>query len=645
MSGDRKGAGGGSTDAEADDLDASRSLARDAAALPDLDAGGSSDRDTSPSPDRDASAPSAGRRPPLLLALALGAATTTLLSLGHRDVGYTRDEGIYFAASRAYGGWAATLAQRPGEALSAPVRDRAFAVNQEHPALMKLAGGVAARLVATPTVPSPGAQGGDPPTRGLAPLLPEGAAMRLPAQLLAGLGVALLTLAGAGLGGSWIAGVLAALWFIALPRVWFHAGLHCFDVPVAVMTLAVALAYRRALSSPRWGLALGPILGVAIAVKHNALFLPVLLGLHYLVCLGRAGALGRPRLWPALPFASMATLGPLTAFALWPWLWSDPIGRLAGYFAFHRQHSYYNTEYLGLNYNQPPLPLAYPFTLTWATVPTCLLLLAAIGLAIGLWRDLSPRTGSLRQDPKDRRWSAPLRPGEGMDGLLLALLALFPLALIALPTVPIFGGTKHWMTAYPFLALAAASAWGALWRAVTPASASAVGAPLRRRARVLLAPLLALALLLGPSIRSTIHAHPHGLEQYAPLIGGARGAADLGLLRGFWGHALTPLLPTMAGLGERPFDLHDLHELARVQYEREGRWPPGLRPAGTSRAQAALLFHERHMTTYEVQQWNALGTATPAAIVELDDVPLTSLTVRGVNQSDGDPPPADDRGP
>ena len=49
-----------------------------------------------------------------------------------------------------------------------------------------------------------------------------------------------------------------------LPRVAFHASLHAFDVPIAVMTLVIALAWLRALSDWRWGLALGPLLGVAI---------------------------------------------------------------------------------------------------------------------------------------------------------------------------------------------------------------------------------------------------------------------------------------------------------------------------------------------------------------------------------------------
>lgn len=555
------------------------------------------------------------RRLALLAALA-GALTTAALALGHQRVGYVRDEGIYFVASRRYAAWAADLLRRPAAALAARERDAAFAINHEHPALLKLAAGVSARLLAAPTAPPPaGAEAPEPPARGVLPVLPEGAAMRLPAQLVAGVGVALLVLAGAGLGGGWLAGLLAAAWFILEPRVWFHAGLHCFDVPVAVATLAVVLAYRRALTSPAWGLALGPILGLAIAVKHNALFLPLLLGAHYYLSLLRAPG-PRPRAtWAPLLLWSMALLAPLTAFALWPWLWSDPVGRLAEYFAFHREHSYYNTEFLGVNYNRPPLPLAYPFVLTWATVPTGLLLLALLGIFLGLRRDLR------RPDPSDtstpRRFAAPLRPGEGHDGALLALFAAFPLLLIALPTVPIFGGTKHWLTAYPFLALAAARAFGELTRA----------AALAGRLRHL--PALALALLVGPALWATVHAHPVQLSQYAPLIGGARGAARLGLLRGFWGHALVDLLPALQGVAPRPLDLHDLHELSRRQYEREGRWPVGLTPAPTARARAALLFHERHMATYEIQQWNALGVTAPAALVELDDVPLTSLIVAG----------------
>ncbi len=628
-----------------------------------------------------------------LTAALVGIASTLLLSLGHRDVGYVRDEGIYFVASRAYGRWAAALVDAPGEALGAKARDRAFALNREHPPLMKLAAGVSARLLAEPSAPAPGQELEEPAADGLWPILPEGAAMRLPAQLLAGIGAALLVLAGASLGGSLLAGLLAAGWFITLPRVWFNAGLHCFDVPVAVATLALALTYRAALCDRRWALLLGPLLGVAIVIKHNALFLPVLFLLHYGICLVRAGAWRSPKLWLPLGVWSVALGAPLTAFALWPWLWTAPVQRLTEYVQFHRLHAYYNAEFLGINYNRPPLPTELPLVLTWATVPTALLLIALLGLGIALWRDMSKRTGEENDPearaeadqeaasdtaneavepappsdpaarragaegrspdvapdasdacaeasstpasatdqaprspaeelggaaPRPRSWAAPLRPGERLDGVLLALLAAFPLVLIALPTVPIFGGTKHWLTAYPFLALAAAIAWGALWRRLD----------LPRRWRGLQA--LALIVLLVPSAWSTIHSHPFGLSAYAPLAGGTRGAAELGLMRGFWGHAMTPLLPELDALDERTrgrLYTHDLHGLSLRQYIREGRWPAGVKGTAANRARAGLLFHERHMLTYELELWQGLGLVSPRAIVELDDVPLTSLYV------------------
>ena len=583
------------------------------------------------------------RRARLLVAAALGLATTVLLALGHRQVGYVRDEGIYFAASRSHAAWVARLLESPGQALAAPARDRAFAVNHEHPALLKIAAGVSALLLAEPgPAPTPGQERA---AAGLLPLLPEGAAMRLPAQLLAGLAVALLFLAGAGLAGPpvpkarplapvpsdippvpsdippvpeaspLLAGLCAALWFIALPHVWFHAGLHAFDVPVAAATLAVVLIYRRALTDRRWALALGPALGVAISIKHNALFIPVLLALHYGLCLLLARRRPTAGQWLPLPFLSMAVLAPLTVVALWPWLWSDPLGRLLEYLEFHRLHAYYNTEFLGINYNRPPLPISYPFVLTWATVPTGALLLALLGLALGLRKDLRPApvpkaSPTTTTTPATTpTWSAPLLGHDRRDGLLWAMFAAFPLVLIAAPTIPIFGGTKHWLTAYPFLALAAASAWIALARAA--------------RGRWRHAPAIVLLLLLVPGLWSTINGHPHGLSQYAPLVGGPRGAADLGLLRGFWGHAVPPSLLDPTGPGA-PIYLHDLHELARLQYQREGRWAPENAPAPVGRARSALFFEERHMRTHELQIWSAQGTVAPTEVLTLDDVPLTS---------------------
>ena len=98
----------------------------------------------------------------------------------------------------------------------------------------------------------------------------------------------------------------------------------------------------------------------------------------------------------------------------------------------------------------------------------------------------------------------------------------------------------------------------------------------------------------------------------------------MGLGRGFWGHAIVPALPEL-GQGARTIFLHDLHELVRRQYAREGRWPEGLQPAPVLRSDVGLLFHEKHMTTNETDLWNAMGTTAPSSVITLDDVPLTSI--------------------
>jgi hypothetical protein len=173
------------------------------------------------------------------------------------------------------------------------------------------------------------------------------------------------------------------------------------------------------------------------------------------------------------------------------------------------------------------------------------------------------------------------------------------------------------------LALAAAYAWGRLWTAARLAP--------RWRA----APALALVAILVPALWGTVSGHPYNLSQYSPLVGGARGAAELGLNRGFWGYAALPLLDAPAAARQEAQGpraggvyLHDLHNLAKWQYEREGRWRADKRVAGPARARVGLLFHERHMLTYETALWRTMGTSAPARVLELHDVPLTSLYTR-----------------
>ena len=73
------------------------------------------------------------------------------------------------------------------------------------------------------------------------------------------------------------AGLFAALCFLAVPRHFFHAHLACFDVPVAAVWLWVVYAFWRAETDGRWWLWRAVSFGAALATKHNALFMPLVL--------------------------------------------------------------------------------------------------------------------------------------------------------------------------------------------------------------------------------------------------------------------------------------------------------------------------------------------------------------------------------
>jgi hypothetical protein len=545
-------------------------------------------------------------RQTLALAVVVGLTSTAVLAARAPEIGFPRDEGIYFDASRRYGAWVSELVRAPRRALAQAGRDRAFSHNREHPPLMKLAAGASARALG-PDEERPGSG-----------LISESAAMRLPAQALTGLCAAILFWIGASLGRArprlvaWSVGAVAAGWWLFAPRVAFHGSLHTFDAPIAVATLVVVLLYRRARSSWRWSLGLGVALGLAVVIKHNALFIPFTLLAHHAWTLAAARRNGAhvPAAALAPPaFVSMAILAPLVAWACWPWMWTDPLERLSEYAQFHAQHSYYNMEFLGVNYNRPPLPTAYPWVMTLATVSSSLLALSLVGIVKGPGRrDADPTETTIA--PWGRWHDAQPTDWPEHDRLLIALFALFPLALIALPTVPIFGGTKHWLTAYPF------AAWAAAWTWLRVERATGWRPPTFT---------LATVAVLGPAAWSTLHAHPVGLSQYAPLVGGARGAAEAGLNRGFWGYAIGSVLDEADAEDRTRVYPHDIHPLAAEQYRRDGRWPTGWVQSPPERARAGFVFHERHMRADEVRVWNALGTQSPARVVTLDDVPLTSF--------------------
>jgi Dolichyl-phosphate-mannose-protein mannosyltransferase len=542
-----------------------------------------------------------------------------LLSTAH-SLGFPRDEGMYFRAATDYVGWWRAVLEHGQEALQQGAIDGAWSDNHEHPVLMKTLFGVSWWLLHEQWHIVKDAS----------------TAYRIPAMLSAGGALWTTYLFGARAYGR-RAGLVAAVLLGLMPRVFFHSHLSCFDVPMMSVWILCVYVHWRALDtrSLTWALAAGFVFGLALETKHNGWFLPFALVPHALFVQRREilRALRAGRVAIPTSLVSMALIGPIVFLGLWPYLWNDTLARVQAYFEFHLNHEYYNIEYLGRNYFGPPSPKSYLPVMVLATVPTVTLLLFGIGAVeralagarrCARWvrERLGVSDGAKRAS---RLWD--LFRVEPRDRLETDLLLLLSIAVAVgpffLPKTPIFGGTKHWLPAYPALALFA----GRGFDRVTAAMGRALPRLDRRRWLGAQAGLFA-SVVLAP-LAITVHSHPFGLSTYVPLVGGSAGGATLGLNRQFWGYtsqdAAAEYLNPKAPRGATVF-IHDTTWDAWSRMQQEGRIRSDLRPVGTPQdSQIALVQHELHMNEVDYSIWTAFGSVSPSYIVLHDGVPIVSV--------------------
>lgn len=552
------------------------------------------------SDDAPAQAPRAPQwRPFLIGALVLAVLTTALLVLSSKNLGYARDEAFYFHAARRYSAWFELLQNNRAVAMRTSEVDAAFAVNHEHPALMKSAFGLSNLVF----------------YKKLHWFSEPGTSFRFPSMVLAGLMVGVTFLWAARQRGSWGPALAAGLGLLFMPNLFYHAHLACFDVPIAAMFLFTLYAYDRTLHTEGivWPALTGIVFGLALDTKHNSWFLPIAITAHatllaVLAYWTRQGI--RRNVRRSLhALVAMAALGPIVCIIGWPWLWHDTWARWKEYAAFHMNHDYYNMEFLGENYFRPPMPRGYAPLMTLATIPL-VTLLAAIG---GLFH----RGHRLVRDVAQRDETAV----EEHSTLLLWILAIGVSygAWISTNT-PIFGGTKHWMNAYPFIALLSAEG--------VARAAGVIREELElrglERGGMAIAGVVAV-LALGSPVYQSLSAHPWGLSAYTPLVGGAQGAASLGLNRTFWGYTTGSLVDYLNREVPKNGAVYP-HDTAWASWEMlqlDGRLRKDIRAVwAADEADVALYHHEMHMQGQEYQAWIAFGSVQPDIVEGLHGVPV-----------------------
>lgn len=281
------------------------------------------------------------------------------------------------------------------------------------------------------------------------------------------------------------------------PRVVCHLMANIKDFPLLVLyTLTVLTffsSYER--GSSRGLLASGLLWGLTLGTKANALFLP---GIPLLVVL-----LGeRPVAWQGrtrkllLTLAAAGLLGTVVMVAVWPYLWSDPIGR----FAEHLRYIGFRKEAMRAESFAPVLQAILH------TTPPTFLALFAVGCGPCLGK-------ALKRDRLAILWLA---------------WVVVVLGRYLLPQAVNFDGVRHFLELFP--AMAAIAGWGAAWLLVRLGR-------MFRAASVPKIKAVAATLLLLPSGWAVLSTHPFQIAYWNGLVGGYAGARarDLPQASDYWG--------------------------------------------------------------------------------------------------------------
>ena len=518
------------------------------------------------------------RQAPRRIAAGLVALYLVVQLAGLTTVGLTDDDDFYIPAGISYAQWLGGIATFDKQAWSRAGIDAAFTPNHEHPPVAKYVFGLCHFAFGWLAGPTDSA--------------------RIGTVLFSTLAAALLfVLAFRHLGEQrgLLAGGFSVLALLTLPRFYFHSHAATLDVPVAAMYLAaatLALVAERSRSAALW---VGVVFGLATATKLNGPFLVVPYLVFAVLVRWRAAwaqpgkPLERGQVYlPPVPsaLASMALIGPVVFFAVWPWMWFDTAKRVEEYVSFHLNHYGIYFLYFGRIYDKDPFaPWHAPFTMAAVTIPVAVSLLALIGIGLGAKVVLRRLTEAAGPDTAVRR--------EGDLILTLVLHAAVAICVVAASGGPKYGGAKLFMPFFPFWCLLAGYGVLRLVEALKDA-------PVVQRAVPVGAAVLALSANAGLQLKFGGYA----LSEYNALAGGLKGATATGFERQYYDIAFRDLVAWLNKNAPKNARVHFLPnnwEYVRTYkwYRKGGELREDIRVINDpNRAQLLVLTHERRFARY-----------------------------------------------
>ena len=246
--------------------------------------------------------------------------------------------------------------------------------------------------------------------------------------------------------GSRLVALFAMLTFLLHPRIWAHSFFNSKDVPALVLFMVCLFLIHRAFRKDTAAAFL--LAGVGVGLLTGTRLVGLLLfaavpGLRALDLVLAADGSERRR--AAVTGAAFALAAAATLYAVWPWLWTDPLARFAEAFEFMSEFPDVDRRELFRGEWAPSGGLPPDYVPWWfaITTPPFALLLGLAGGAAALY-------GAARR-PLDA-----LRNTEARFGLLLAALAALPVLYVAFRGSTLYDGWRHFYFLYaPFSVLAA----------------------------------------------------------------------------------------------------------------------------------------------------------------------------------------------
>jgi 4-amino-4-deoxy-L-arabinose transferase and related glycosyltransferases of PMT family len=450
----------------------------------------------------------------ILLAATVTVFVFLLIFLTSDAIGFVRDEGFYMKAAINMADWYESINSdlSSGEfskIFSKKEVDKYFNYNSEHPPFMKELFGLSQFIF----------------TRKLG-VLSAPMSARLVAAVFAALTALVIYIFGLIFFSRMTASVAPFLFF-TMPHIFFHSHLACFDMPILFFWSSTFILYIFCLKSNRTSLHALTALFFAfgMATKHNVLFIPIVLFVSWLFFYAfsyrkESGKNSFTGFFKAIPkiFYFMVIISLPVYFLIWPRMWFNTFDRLMTYAEFHGKHVNYLNYYFGTPLKNGPFPFSFPWVMTFFTTPTPQLVCFFAG-TFYFCRDF------LKSEKASGKEAA----------FAMITGSLFPIFLIALPSVPIFGGIKHWFTGYPLMLTAGVFV-------IEESAKKLIKTNNFKKSLIVAAVFLIAAVSVVPL---NIKFAKRGAAFYNELIGGAQGAAEMRMQRNFWGYDMIDLAETL----------------------------------------------------------------------------------------------------